>query len=83
MVIGAVLNGLGMAIKGVSTWDLVTPADLRYTVTMIGSVRHPPPPSSRDWLVIPLTVTWGGGFGGVGGLGRSGSLSGPYECVFF
>ena len=35
------LNGLGMAVKGVSTWDLVTPADLRFTVTMIGSVRYP------------------------------------------
>ena len=43
VVIGAVLNGVGMAVKGISTWDLVTPPDLRYTVTMIGSVRIPPP----------------------------------------
>ncbi|KAF0302816.1 uncharacterized protein FJT64_025144 [Amphibalanus amphitrite] len=38
VVIGAVLNGVGMAIKGLSTWDLVTPADLRFTITMVGSV---------------------------------------------
>ncbi|XP_037092614.1 solute carrier family 49 member A3-like [Pollicipes pollicipes] len=38
VVIGAVLNGLGMAVKGISTWDLVTPTHLRYALTMVGSV---------------------------------------------
>ena len=53
MVIGALLNGVGMAVKGLSTWDLVTPADQRFTVTMIGSVRPDFRPTLA-WLRLRL-----------------------------
>lgn len=38
LVLGSVLCGLGMAIKGISTWDAITPPDWRYTLTLVGSL---------------------------------------------